>query len=69
MRREGFEMQVSKPQVIYKKIDGAICEPYEEVTITADSEFMGTLTEEFGKRKLFQCHQIGIRCPEETNGE
>ena len=51
MRREGFEVQVSKPQVIYKKIDGVICEPYEEVTITADSQFMGTLTEEFGKRK------------------
>jgi len=51
MRREGFEMQVSKPQVIYKTIDGVISEPYEEVTISADKEHMGALTEEFGKRK------------------
>jgi len=51
MRREGFELQVSKPQVIYKKIDGVLCEPYEEVTIDCDKKFMGELTEEFGKRK------------------
>ncbi|MFZ6035298.1 MAG: translational GTPase TypA [Patescibacteria group bacterium] len=51
MRREGFELQVSKPQVIYKKIDGVMCEPYEEVTIDCDKQFMGALTEEFGKRK------------------
>ncbi len=51
MRREGFELQVSKPQVIYKKIDGVECEPYEEVTIDSDKQFMGTLTEEFGKRR------------------
>jgi len=51
MRREGFELQVSKPQVIYKKIDGIESEPFEEVTISADKNFMGTITEEFGKRK------------------
>jgi GTP-binding protein len=51
MRREGFELQVSKPQVIYKKIDGVISEPYEEVTIDVDKEYMGLVTEEFGKRK------------------
>jgi len=51
MRREGFELQVSKPQVIYKDIKGAICEPYEEVTIDCSKEFLGELTEEFGKRK------------------
>ncbi len=51
MRREGFELQVSKPQVIYKKIDRVISEPYEEVTIDCDKKFMGELTEEFGKRK------------------
>lgn len=51
MRREGFELQVSKPQVIYKKIKGVECEPYEEVTIDCDKKFMGELTEEFGKRK------------------
>ncbi|VVA44439.1 GTP-binding protein TypA/BipA homolog [Candidatus Roizmanbacteria bacterium] len=51
MRREGYELQVSKPQVIYKKIDGVINEPYEEVTIDVDKEYMGLVTEEFGKRK------------------
>jgi len=51
MRREGYEMQVSKPQVIYKKIDGVVQEPYEEVTIDVDKDYMGLVTEEFGKRK------------------
>lgn len=51
MRREGFELQVSKPQVIYKKINGVECEPYEEVTVDCEKKFMGEVTEEFGKRK------------------
>lgn len=51
MRREGYEMEVSKPQVIYKTIDGEICEPYEEVTIEVDEEFFGHITEEMGKRR------------------
>jgi len=51
MRREGFEMEVSKPQVIYKTIDGHVCEPYEEVTIEVDQEYIGLITEEMGKRK------------------
>jgi GTP-binding protein len=51
MRREGYEMQVSKPQVNYKTIDGQVCEPYEEVTIDVHKEHMGTITEELGKRK------------------
>jgi len=51
MRREGYEMEVSKPQVIYKTIEGEICEPYEEVTIEVDDEFFGLITEEMGKRR------------------
>lgn len=51
MRREGYEMEVSKPQVIYKTINGEICEPYEEVTIEVDEEFFGLVTEEMGKRR------------------
>ncbi|MBP9719049.1 MAG: translational GTPase TypA [Candidatus Levybacteria bacterium] len=51
MRREGFEMEVSKPQVLYKTIDGVLSEPYEEVTIDVDSEFIGAITEEMSKRK------------------
>ncbi|GAB4218784.1 MAG: translational GTPase TypA [Candidatus Microgenomates bacterium] len=51
LRREGFELQVSKPQVIYKEIDGVLCEPYEEVTIDIPSTFLGEISEEFGKRR------------------
>jgi GTP-binding protein len=51
MRREGYEMEVSKPQVIYKTIEGEICEPFEEVTIEVDNEYFGLVTEEMGKRK------------------
>ena len=51
MRREGFEMEISKPQVIYKTIDGVVSEPYEEVTIDVGKDFIGAITEEFAKRK------------------
>lgn len=51
MRREGFELQVSKPEVIYKTIDGVVCEPFEEVTIDVESSFIGNVSEELGKRK------------------
>lgn len=51
MRREGYEMEVSKPQIIYKTIDGKICEPYEEVTLEVDGDYVGSVTEEMGQRK------------------
>jgi len=51
MRREGFEMEVSKPQVIYKSIDGVTSEPFEEVTIEINKLYMGEITEELGKRR------------------
>lgn len=51
MRREGYEMQISKPQVIYKTIDGVVCEPYEEVTIDVAQDFLGVIQEEMGKRR------------------
>ncbi|HSE56802.1 MAG TPA: GTP-binding protein, partial [Candidatus Paceibacterota bacterium] len=50
MRREGFEMQVSQPQVIVKEIDGVKCEPFEEVTIDTPSEFQGPIIEKLGGR-------------------
>ena len=50
MRREGYEVQVSKPEVIYKTIDGVLSEPFEEVTIDVDTEYTGAVTEELGKR-------------------
>lgn len=51
MRREGFELQISKPQVIFKEVDGRMCEPYEEVTLEIPQEYVGAITEEMGKRK------------------
>jgi len=50
MRREGYELEVSKPQVIYKEIDGVKNEPVEELTIRILSEYVGVVTEELGKR-------------------
>lgn len=50
MRREGYEMQVAKPEVIFKTIDGNLCEPYEEVTIEIDSSFVGIITQDLGAR-------------------
>ncbi len=51
MRREGFEIEVSKPQVIYKAIDGVLSEPFEEVTIDVGKDYIGAISEEFAKRK------------------
>lgn len=61
MRREGFEMEVSKPQVIYKKIDGVTSEPYEELTIDVHKDYMGAITDELGKRKgkMINMHSVG----------
>ena len=50
MRREGFELQVSKPKVIIKEIDGIKCEPYEELQIEVDDEYMGGVIEELSTR-------------------
>lgn len=51
MRREGFELQVSKPQVILKEIDGIIHEPFERVVIDVPEEFTGAVLESLGRRK------------------
>ena len=50
MRREGFELEVSKPKVIIKEIDGERCEPYEDVQIDVPEEFMGAIMEALGSR-------------------
>ena len=50
LRREGFELQVSKPEVIIKEIDGIKCEPYEEVQIEVPEESVGTVIEALGLR-------------------
>jgi len=50
MRREGFEIEVSKPQVIFKEVDGKKLEPMELASIEVPEEFAGTVIEMFGKR-------------------
>ena len=51
MRREGFELQVSQPQVIIKTIDGVEYEPFEEATIDVPTEFVGVVIDKMSKRK------------------
>ncbi len=50
MRREGFELQVSKPEVILKEIDGVTCEPFEDVQIDCPEEYLGNIMDTFGSR-------------------
>lgn len=51
LRREGYEFQVSKPEVLLKTIDGKLCEPMEVVTIDVPEEFVGSVIEKLGSRK------------------
>ena len=51
MRREGYELQVGKPRVIFKDINGQKCEPLEHLTIDVPQEFMGAVMENLGVRK------------------
>jgi GTP-binding protein len=51
MRREGYELQVSQPEVIFREIDGVKCEPYEKLSIIVPSEHQGAVIQEIGLRK------------------
>ncbi len=51
MRREGYELQVGQPQVIYKEIDGVKCEPIEELTINVPEEFSSKMIDMVTRRK------------------
>ncbi|MDO5301875.1 MAG: translational GTPase TypA [Tissierellia bacterium] len=51
LRREGYEFQVSKPEVLFKEVDGKRLEPMEEVTIDVNQEFIGAIIEKLGRRK------------------
>lgn len=51
LRREGYELQVGKPEVIFRDIDGIASEPYEELTVEIDSRYIGIISEEMGRRK------------------
>lgn len=58
MRREGYEMQVSKPQVIIKEIDGVKMEPLERLMIDIPEESMGSVMESLGTRKAEMVNMI-----------
>jgi len=51
MRREGFELAVSQPEVIFKEVDGKKLEPFEEVSILVPEQFSGIVIEKLGKRR------------------
>ena len=51
MRREGYELSVSKPEVLYKEIDGHKCEPFEKVIVNCPSEYSGTIINDLQERK------------------
>ena len=51
MRREGFEIAVGKPKVVYREIDGVKCEPYEILTVDVEDDNQGSVMEELGRRK------------------
>ena len=62
MRREGYELQVGQPQVIYKEIDGRKCEPIEELTINVTEEYSSKIIDMVTRRK-------GEMTSMENNGE
>lgn len=51
MRREGYELSVSKPKVIFKEVDGEKCEPYEKVIVNVPNEYSGTVINSLNERK------------------
>ncbi|MFC1643849.1 EF-Tu/IF-2/RF-3 family GTPase, partial [Candidatus Omnitrophota bacterium] len=51
MRREGYEMEVSRPQVIFKKLGEEVLEPVEEIVIEVDAEYQGAVMQALGERK------------------
>ncbi|MCB1901931.1 MAG: translational GTPase TypA, partial [Rhodocyclaceae bacterium] len=51
MRREGFELAVGRPRVVFKEIDGVKCEPYEMLTVDVEEDHQGGVMEELGRRR------------------
>jgi len=51
MRREGYELAVSRPEVIFREIDGEVCEPYEQLTVDIEEHSQGGIMEALGERK------------------
>lgn len=51
MRREGYELAVSRPEVIFREVDGVVCEPYEQLTVDIEEQHQGSIMEALGTRK------------------
>ena len=51
MRREGYELAVSRPEVIFREIDGAVCEPYEQLTVDVEENTQGAVMQALGERR------------------
>ena len=51
MRREGYELEAGRPEVVYKEIDGKKCEPFEDLTVEVAPEYVGAVSQELGIRK------------------
>lgn len=51
MRREGYELETGRPEVVYKEIDGKKCEPVEELIVEVEPEFVGAVSQELGVRR------------------
>ena len=51
LRREGFELQLSRPKVIYREIDGKLCEPFEAVQVDTPDEYVGSVIDSLSQRK------------------
>lgn len=51
MRREGYELAVSRPEVIFREVDGEVCEPYEQLTVDVEEAHQGGIMEALGSRK------------------
>ena len=60
LRREGFELQISKPEVIIKEIDGVKCEPYEDLQIEVPEESVGAVIENLGLRGAVMSNMTNI---------
>ncbi len=63
MRREGYELQVSPPRVLYQEIDGVMCEPIERLVVDVPSDCVGSVMEKIGSRKgdLLEMNPVGDR--------
>ena len=51
MRREGYELAVSRPEVIVREVDGELCEPYEQLTVDVEEQHQGPIMEKLGERR------------------